>query len=370
MTAIDLTKAAALTKGNSDINRASAFDASSNLLMPTWPWLPALAIISIVLFANLSTRRYAWLADCAALLSAFTVSHAGFCLAQRMRWLSHALSRWIVLAIFMLAALIVALHMEKFLWPEMMASHAAGLMPAMIMVFLFVTVLPMAIEQEVRHKAQASLQAEASKHQFERQMLEAKLAALQGQIEPHFLFNTLANTRALIHQDSARAEQMLNHLIAYLRAAMPDLRLSTTTLGQELDRAEAYLQIFQIRLGERFQFSVAASAEARLCLIPPLAVMSLVENAIKHGIEPQPGDVRIDIIAHCEAGQLQITVKDNGRGFHGELGSGVGLLNVQERLLALFGEQAELSLQPQEEGGVSAMLILPVKIDNESKDNA
>ena len=357
-------------KGNSTINRAGAFDASSSLQMPGWPWLPALAIISIVLFANFSTRRYAWLADSAALISAFTVCHAGFCLAQRIRWLSHALARWIVLAIFMLAALIAGLHMEKSLWPEMTASHTAGLMPAIIMVFLFVTVLPMAIEQEVRHKARASLLAEASKHQFERQMLEAKLAALQGQIEPHFLFNTLANTRALIHQDSAQAEQMLNHLIAYLRAAMPDLRLSTTTLGQELDRAEAYLQIFQIRLGARFQFSVTASARARLCLIPPLAVMSLVENAIKHGIEPQPGDVRIDIVAHHDGEQLQVEVKDNGRGFHGELGSGVGLLNVQERLLALFGEQAELRLQAQEEGGVNAMLILPAKSDTDLKGDA
>ncbi|WP_423020478.1 sensor histidine kinase [Undibacterium sp. Di27W] len=351
-----------MTITHADINKSGTLNA--------WPLLPMLAVLGLLVYASLGPSRSAWLADSLAILLTYTLAQAGLCLSQKILWFKHPSQRWTILALSVALALFAGLKAEAAFWPVMSTGHASWLLPAILLVFIFVTVLPAAIDLEIRHRTQASLAAEASKHKVERQMLEARLAALQGQIEPHFLFNTLANTRVLIHQDANQAEQMLNHLIAYLRAAMPDMRLSTTTLGQELDRAAAYLQIFQIRLGARFQFSVQAANDARACLIPPLAVMSLVENAIKHGIEPQPGDVRIDIIAHNEAGQLQVEVRDNGRGFHGELGSGVGLLNVQERLLALFGEQAELRLQAQDDGGVNAMLILPARFDNQEKDSA
>ncbi|WP_162060785.1 sensor histidine kinase [Undibacterium sp. KW1] len=332
---------------------------NGSLTPVSWPLLPALAVLGMSAFASFSASRSAWLADSLAILLAYTLAQAGLCLSQKILWFKHASQRWAILALSVVLALLAGLKAEAVFWPAMSTGHASWLLPAIILVFIFATVLPAAIDQEIRHRTQASLAAEASKHKVERQMLEARLAALQGQIEPHFLFNTLANTRALIHQDANQAEQMLNHLIAYLRAAMPDMRLSTTTLGQELDRAAAYLQIFQIRLGARFQYSVQAADEVRACLIPPLAIMSLVENAIKHGIEPQPGEVRIDIHARCEGGTLHVAVRDNGRGFQNELGSGVGLLNVQERLLALFGEKAELRLSPLQTGGVNAELILP-----------
>ncbi|MBI3731489.1 MAG: histidine kinase [Burkholderiales bacterium] len=326
-----------------------------------WPLLPILAVLGLLVYVNFGVSRSAWLADSLAILLAYTLAQTGLCLSQKIVWFKHASQRWAIVVLSMLLALFAGLKADAVFWPAMTTGHANWLLPAVILVFIFATILPAAIDLEIRRRTQASLAAEASKHKMERQMLEARLAALQGQIEPHFLFNTLANTRALIHQDAAMAEQMLNHLIAYLRAAMPDMRLSTTTLGQELDRAAAYLQIFQIRLGARFQFSVHATDEVRACLVPPLAVMSLVENAIKHGIEPQPGDVRIDIRTHIKTGQLQIKVSDNGRGFQDELGSGIGLLNVQERLLALFGEQAELQLQPRDTGGVCASISLPAR---------
>ena len=325
--------------------------------------LPTLAVLGLLAYASLAASRSAWLADSLAILLAYTLAQAGLCLSQNTIWFKHASQRWAILALFALLALFAGLKAEAAYWPAMTSGHASWLLPAVILVFILATVLPAAIDLEIKHRTQASLAAEAAKHKVERQMLEARLAALQGQIEPHFLFNTLANTRALIHQDAATAEQMLNHLIAYLRAAMPDMRLSTTTLRQELDRAAAYLQIFQIRLGPRFQFSVQTAEDVQACLIPPLAVMSLVENAIKHGIEPKPGEVRIDISAIKDAGQLHIVVSDNGLGFQNELGSGVGLLNVQERLSALFGEQAQLHLQPGAEGGVCASLMLPARTE-------
>lgn len=324
-----------------------------------WPRLPAIAVLGLVAFASFSGKYSAWLADCMAILLGYTLAQAGLCLSQKTAWFKHASQRWSILALSVVVALFAGLRVEAAFWPALTTGHANWVFPAILLAFSLATVLPAAIDLEIGLRTQASLVAEASKHKIERQMLEAKLAALQGQIEPHFLFNTLANTRALIHQDANQAEQMLNHLIAYLRAAMPDMRLSTTTLGQELDRAVAYLQIFQIRLGARFQYSVQATDEVRACLIPPLAIMSLVENAIKHGIEPQPGEVRIDISATGADGQLLVTVSDNGRGFQNELGSGIGLLNVQERLSALFGDKAELQLQAKESGGVCASISLP-----------
>lgn len=330
------------------------------------PYLPLLACAVVTIISSLTSFRANWLADGVAIVLAFSIAQAGLGLAQKSGLMTSSMLRWTVLVVAMTMAVTGGVAIESWLWPQLTPAHAVWVLPAVIILFLSVTVLPVAIDLEVRHKAQASLLAEAGKHLAERQMLEARLAALQGQIEPHFLFNTLANARALIHQDANQAGKMLNHLIAYLRAAMPDMRLTTTTLGQELDRAAAYLEIFQIRLGARFQFSVQATESVRRYLIPPLAVMSLVENAIKHGIEPQPGEVRIDIHADCSAGMLQIAVRDNGRGFQGELGSGVGLLNVQERLLALFGGQAELRLTPMETGGVSAELALPARTQEQT----
>ncbi len=334
-------------------------DKNEPLKLNAWPLLPMLAVLGLLAYASFAASRSAWLADSLAILLAYTLAQAGLCLSQKIAWFKHASQRWIILALSVALALFAGIKAETAYWPAMSTGHVSWLLPIIILVFIFATVLPAAIDLEIGLRTQASLVAEASKHKIERQMLEAKLAALQGQIEPHFLFNTLANTRALIHQDANQAEQMLNHLIAYLRAAMPDMRLSTTTLGQELDRAVAYLQIFQIRLGARFQYSVQATDEVRACLIPPLAIMSLVENAIKHGIEPQPGEVRIDISATGADGQLLVTVSDNGRGFQNELGSGIGLLNVQERLSALFGDKAELQLQAKESGGVCASISLP-----------
>ena len=185
-----------------------------------------------------------------------------------------------------------------------------------------------------------------------RQLLEARLAALQGQIEPHFLYNTLANARALIRQDASAAEQLLHHLNQFLRSAMPDLRAQSTSLGQELERARAYLDIIRMRMGERLRFDIAASEEALACQIPPLSVMTLIENAIQHGIEPrvEGGSVRVTavcaVVFHAE--------------FQAELGDGVGLVNLQERLAAMYDDAAELRLEPGADGGVCATIELPM----------
>lgn len=324
-----------------------------------WPFLPLMVLLSLSIFSLALHKATAWSADLAALLLAFSISQCGLNLAHSSDKFNIAVVRWMIIAFGLFVALAAGLALEHVLWPAMSMPHPHWLMPVILLGFLLLTILPEAFNAEVSRKAEASLLAEEIRHRSERQMLEAKLAALQGQIEPHFLFNTLANVRALVKQDAFAAEHMLHHLITYLRAAMPDLRSPTTTLGQELERAEAYLRIMQLRLGQRLRFSIEATTQARACLIPPLALMSLVENAIKHAIEPSPAGGSVQVHALCEDAFLLLTVSDDGAGFQAEGGAGIGLLNLQQRLAALFGEKAELSLSKGAVAGIVACIKLP-----------
>ncbi|WP_394780117.1 sensor histidine kinase [Undibacterium sp.] len=251
---------------------------------------------------------------------------------------------------------------QQAFWPTSQLQHPAWMLPVVLAGFIAILHVPEEINAEVKRRADLALAQEQARHQAERRILEARLAALQGQIEPHFLYNTLANARALIRQDAVAAESMLNHLIAYLRAAMPDLRTNTTSLGQELQRAQAFLEIIKMRMAERLDFHISATPEALACTIPPLAVMTLVENAIKHGLEPQVRGGSLHIHAACVDGRLVVDVADDGQGFQSETGGGIGLLNLQERLHAMFGLGAELRLEALQPSGVKASLMLPATV--------
>lgn len=348
-------------------NQAAAVShAKKNSLKPDWPALPLMVASGLILWRVLHGEIAAWSADIAALLVAFSIAKISQNVAAHSLFLAHSSARWVTLFLGFVLAVTLGLVAHKFLWPHLVVPHPSWLIPCVLLCFISAAILPGAFNAEVARKADETLRAEEIKHRVERQLLEARLAALQGQIEPHFLYNTLANARALIRQDAVAAETMLNHLIAYLRAAMPDLRSPTTTLGQELDRAEAYLQIMQIRLGERLRFSIAASEEARNCMIPPLGVMTLVENAIKHAIEPMRAGGILEIFAACDSGNLTVNVIDNGAGFQAEGGDGIGLINLQQRMQAFFGETAELSLKPGTISGIIASIKLPVKVETSS----
>lgn len=190
--------------------------------------------------------------------------------------------------------------------------------------------------------------------------LAAELKALQAQVEPHFLYNTLANARYLARNDPERAAQMLEHLIAYLHSALPDLRAEASTVGRECELAGHYLALMQVRFGERLLYMVDCPAALASMPMPPLLLMTLVENAVQHGVEPQPGAVAVSV----EVGQLgegvQICVSDDGAGI-GQvvLGSGVGLRNLRARLQALYGGRATFQLAARAGGGADAVLVLP-----------
>lgn len=198
--------------------------------------------------------------------------------------------------------------------------------------------------------------------------LVAELKALQAQVEPHFLYNTLANSRYLARHDPEKAVQMLDHLIAYLQSALPDLRNPMSTVEREFELAEHYLALMAIRFGERLSFQMHFLPNLNDAILPPMMLMSLVENAVQHGVECQPGQVEIMLQAREQAGSLHITVSDDGAGLEQKvLGSGVGLRNLRQRLHALYGNKASFELRMEADKLTVAELVLPLNLQSDVK---
>jgi signal transduction histidine kinase len=223
---------------------------------------------------------------------------------------------------------------------------------------LFVSLLFLLKFREARSRAQL-LRSEADRNLLSKQAIEAELKLMQAQVEPHFLFNTLASVQFLTETDPPKAGQMLGHLLAYLRAALPQLRSGSSTLGQEIDLASAYLSIMQMRMGPRLAFTVDVPSALRAHPFPPMLLMSVVENAIKHGIEPQAegGEVRLE--ARRADDTLRVAVTDTGGGLAASAGKGIGLSNLRERLKALYGQRSIFTLEGLAPRGARASIEIP-----------
>lgn len=209
----------------------------------------------------------------------------------------------------------------------------------------------------------ASQQEVAEAQSARRQIMEAKLQALQAQVEPHFLYNTLANVQALTEVDPPAANKMVGHLIAYLRSALPKMRENTSTVGQEIELVRAYLNILKMRMGDRLSFEIDCTPEVATLPFPPMMLPSLVENAVKHGLEPQREGGHIIVRVVREGERIRMTVSDNGRGLSAtptQTSGGVGLDNIRSRLLAMFGSAASLRLESNAPQGVVATVEVPV----------
>jgi signal transduction histidine kinase len=197
-----------------------------------------------------------------------------------------------------------------------------------------------------------------------RLIAEAQLKAMQAQVEPHFLFNTLAHVKALQEIDVAQAGNMLDHLITYLRTALPNLREGSSTLGKEFDLAQSYLNILKLRMGDRLSFSLDLPESLKNQIFPPALIINLVENAIKHGVERARGGGSIRLNAQRVGDLISVTVSDTGRGLdpNGPTGTGVGLSSIRNRMKLLYGEAATLNLEPNTPSGVVATLTLPAVV--------
>lgn len=207
---------------------------------------------------------------------------------------------------------------------------------------------------------QAMHDAQIDRLELDREMAEARLQVMQAQIEPHFLFNTLANVRRLYQTDLATGRQMLDNLMRYLEVALPRMRQAHSTVDREIGLVEAYLGVQAVRMGRRLNFAIDVEAALRPLALPPMMLLTLVENAIKHGLNPLPEGGRIVISVRREGDRLKLAVFDDGRGFRDSSGAGTGLANIRARLALLHADAATFSLTENNERGVTSTLDLPL----------
>lgn len=217
-----------------------------------------------------------------------------------------------------------------------------------------------------KRKAELTASAQTNRanvEALERRLLEAEMAALQAQIEPHFLFNTLALIGQLIETNPEQAAIVHTHLIKYLRAALPQLRENCNgKLIQQIELSRAYLLIMQARMQERLTFDINVPKELENAAFPSLMIQTLVENAIKHGLEPKIESGHIKITARMGEQEIQVEVSDNGVGFNPHADDGIGLSNIRERLKVLYGNKAQLVVVAPAEGGAILTIHVPYQI--------
>ncbi len=242
------------------------------------------------------------------------------------------------------------------------SSHnRTALILAAVVSIIFLTASIAMRRQFAQH---AATQASRDRAELERQFAEAKLAALSAQIEPHFLFNTLASIQYLIRNDADKAGEMTSDLIRYLRLALPRMKQVTARLADELDLVHAYLGVMQIRMGERLTFTIDEHGANSNRQIPTMVLITLVENEIKHGLEKKPGGGAISVTVcndPADMRNLRLEVADTGGGFSSAVsGTGIGLANIRERLNTLYGDDASLTLEVNHPSGVKAILIIPI----------
>ena len=248
---------------------------------------------------------------------------------------------------------------------------------ALLVAGLFYMV-PLAIVTSWRNRQYEALtvqlQQDAERDRLARELSESQLRLLRAQIEPHFLFNTLGAVQQLAEQGAPRAAALTADLIAFLRASLAEMRSEQVPLQSEFDMVAAYLRVMQARMGSRLRYALDLPAEFAHATIPSMILLTLAENAIKHGIEPSLRGGEIRLSALRVDGMLRLRVQDTGMGLPasgtgGAQGGGLGLENVRSRLL-LSDPSASLSLRDGEEGGVIAEILLPIKIASSLKETA
>ncbi len=287
--------------------------------------------------------------------------------ARLPRWLA----RWalqvcgVVLAVFIAVPVVYFVITQgdpvPFYKNERRMNGFAMMMLTGLLVAPWVAVAALFRQREDFTRNQA-LAFELERSELERNALDSRLRLLQAQVEPHFLFNTLANVRELVDSGSPQASAVLESLIAYLRAAVPRLHEAATTLGQELDLVRAYLELMHMRMPDRLRFTVMADEAARALRCPPMTLLTLVENAVRHGIDPSEQGGQIAVNVDVRDGRCRITVSDTGVGLRGAGGGlGTGLSTLRERLQLSFGGDARLELVALDPHGVRVELDFPAQ---------
>ena len=237
----------------------------------------------------------------------------------------------------------------------------------LIALFAYLVAAKIIVRKTAEADAKLRVATDSADHEaMQRQLVQARLKLLQAQVEPHFLFNTLAAVDYLIETDAKRASVMQKTLISYLRAALPQMRQESSTLGREITLIRAYLQLLKLRIEDRLEFEIKVAPNLESAVFPPMVLQTLVENAIKHGIEPKPEGGRITVQADIIDSQLRVDVVDTGVGLpDGDIfgssknGSGLGLDNIRNRLALLYPGASRMELRSGHEGGTLVRLSIP-----------
>jgi hypothetical protein len=234
-----------------------------------------------------------------------------------------------------------------------------------LLIIIASAILKITYKRTIQAEVKAAVATEtADSEQLKRQVVEARMAAMQAQVEPHFLFNTLASIDHLIETDPPRASTMQKNLIALLRASMPSMRESNPTqhvLGREMAVIRPYLEILKVRMEDRLQATINVPEGLLSAEFPPMMIQSLVENAIKHGLEPKSEGGTLRVSAEIVHGRLAVTVADTGLGFGraDTAGTGIGLANIRERLKLLYGDKASMVVADNLPSGTIVTLTVP-----------
>ncbi len=237
--------------------------------------------------------------------------------------------------------------------PQFVSSFIISLIISIVMTLIWQ-------RQTKELAAQIALSEERGRSEAaERAAAQANLRALQAQIEPHFLFNTLANVTSLIHTQPDIAKKMLEEFISYLRASLSLSREAETTLAKEFGLMQGYLSVFKVRMGPRLEFAVDLPDEVKHTALPPMLIQPLVENAIKHGVEPNIDGGNIKLAARRVGDNIEIEVVDDGLGFGNTTSNGIGLGNVRERLEKIYGARASLVIQDNQPRGTRITILIP-----------
>ena len=339
--------------------------------------LAFLLALCIVIAAALASFESLWLfflepfAD-ASLEFAWCLARAFVAVAALLATLSLAsrflpqrrAPRWIALAAAIVGAAAMGWFAEDGLTRLLSGEPISkGERPYMIHT-MFVLALLVGVLAEYRwasHRAAAELhEAELNRIRLQGELAAGRLQVLQAQIEPHFLFNSLANVRRLLRTDGDAGLAMLADLMRYLGSALPRLREDSSTLAREVELIRAFLAVHQVRMGARLTVRIDVPERLGRSVVPPLMLLTLIENALKHGLAPLPEGGSITVAAAESGGKLVLQVADTGRGLVTGAGGGMGLANIRSRLKAMYGTAASLSLRHNQPRGVTAEIDLPV----------
>jgi sensor histidine kinase YesM len=286
---------------------------------------------------------------------------AGHYFVKRPSIPGHALLLLVAMPAGAAVGAFVGTQIAGFSFSEILRGRPAFFIQMLFIGILFGTMITyFFFSRERISQTEKQLQEEQIKRlTLEKKTLETHLKLLQAQIEPHFLFNTLSNILSLLESDPTKGKAMIEDLTRYLRASLSRTRDRMTTLGQEMDLVRAYLDIYKVRMGERLRYTLEVPEALRDLSFPPMLVQPLVENALKHGLEPKIEGGNIVVKVEQDTDCCRVSVADTGAGLLENSVAGIGLANVRERLEVIFNGKAHLTLEENQPSGLKVTMEIP-----------